>query len=50
MNVQVNWLNEYTNIEVPAKELGHALTMAGLEIESHEMLDEEKNQPSYENL
>ena len=42
MKVQVNWLNEYTDIDVPAKELGHALTMAGLEIESHEMLDEEK--------
>jgi len=42
MKVQVNWLNEYTNIDVPAKDLGHVLTMAGLEIESHEMLDAEK--------
>ena len=42
MKVQVNWLNEYTTIDVPAKDLGHVLTMAGLEIESHEMLDAEK--------
>ena len=42
MKVQVNWLNEYTDIDVPTKDLGHVLTMAGLEIESHEMLDEEK--------
>ena len=42
MKVQVNWLNEYTDIDVPAEDLGHVLTMAGLEIESHEMLDEEK--------
>ena len=42
MKVQVNWLNEYTDIDVPAKDLGHVLTMAGLEIESHETLDEEK--------
>jgi len=42
MKVQVNWLNEYTDIDVPTKDLGHVLTMAGLEIESHEMFDEEK--------
>ena len=42
MKVQVNWLNEYTDIDVPTADLGHVLTMAGLEIESHEMLDEEK--------
>jgi len=36
MKVQVDWLKEYTEIDVPADELGHALTMAGLEIESHE--------------
>ncbi len=36
MKVQVDWLKEYTEIDVPADELGHALTMAGLEIENHE--------------
>ena len=36
MKVQVDWLKEYTEINVPADELGHVLTMAGLEIESHE--------------
>ena len=42
MKVQVSWLKEYTDIEAPVAELGHILTMAGLEIESHELLDEEK--------
>jgi phenylalanyl-tRNA synthetase beta chain len=42
MKVQVDWLKEYVNIDAPAAELGHVLTMAGLEIESHELLDEEK--------
>jgi phenylalanyl-tRNA synthetase beta chain len=36
MKVQVDWLKEYTEIDVPADKLGHVLTMAGLEIESHE--------------
>ena len=39
MKVQVDWLKEYTEIDVPTKQLGHALTMAGLEIESHETVD-----------
>ena len=39
MKVQVDWLKEYTDIDVPADELGHVLTMAGLEIESHETVD-----------
>jgi phenylalanyl-tRNA synthetase beta chain len=39
MKVQVDWLKEYTEIDLPIDELGHALTMAGLEIESHEMVD-----------
>ena len=39
MKVQVNWLKEYTEIDVPTDELGHVLTMAGLEIESHETVD-----------
>lgn len=42
MKVQVDWLKEYVDIDAPAAELGHVLTMAGLEIESHELLDEEK--------
>ena len=39
MKVQVDWLKEYTEIDVPVDELGHVLTMAGLEIESHETVD-----------
>jgi phenylalanyl-tRNA synthetase beta chain len=39
MKVQVDWLKEYTEIDVPADELGHVLSMAGLEIESHETVD-----------
>jgi len=42
MKVQVDWLKEYVGIDAPAAELGHVLTMAGLEIESHEFIDEEK--------
>jgi phenylalanyl-tRNA synthetase beta chain len=42
MKVQVDWLKEYVGIDAPAAELGHVLTMAGLEIESHEFVDEEK--------
>ena len=36
MKVQVDWLKEYTEIDVHTDELSHVLTMAGLEIESHE--------------
>ena len=39
MKVQVDWLKEYTEIDVPTDELGHVLTMAGLEIESHETVE-----------
>ena len=42
MKVQVNWLKKYLEIDAPAEELGHVLTMAGLEIESHERPDDEK--------
>jgi len=42
MKVQVDWLKEYVGIDKYADELGQILTMAGLEIESHELLDEEK--------
>ena len=47
MKVQVDWLKEYTEIDVPTDELGHVLTMAGLEIESHktvELPDGEKSE------
>ena len=39
MKVQVDWLKDYTEIDVPTHELGHVLTMAGLEIESHETVE-----------
>ena len=39
MKVQVDWLKEYTEIDVLTDELGHVLTMAGLEIESHETVE-----------
>ena len=42
MKVQVDWLKEYVKIDKSAAELGQILTMAGLEIESHEFLEEEK--------
>ena len=42
MKVQVNWLKKYLEIDTPAEELGHVLTMAGLEIESSERPDDEK--------
>ena len=47
MKVQVDWLKEYTEIDVPTDELGHVLTMVGLEIESHktvELPDGEKSE------
>ena len=39
MKVQVDWLKEYTEIDIPVDKLGHVLTMAGLEIESHETVE-----------
>ena len=42
MKVQVNWLKKYLEIDAPVDELGHLLTMAGLEIENHERPDDEK--------
>lgn len=39
MKVQVDWLKEYVEIDAPVADLGHVLTMAGLEIESHETID-----------
>ena len=42
MKVQVNWLKKYLEIDTPVEELGHVLTMAGLEIESRQRPDDEK--------
>ena len=42
MKVQVNWLKKYLEIDAPVERLGHVLTMAGLEIESHERSDDDK--------
>ena len=39
MKVQVDWLKEYTEFDIPVDKLGHVLTMAGLEIESHETVE-----------
>ena len=36
MKVSLNWLKDYVDIEMSADELGHLLTMAGLEVEGLE--------------
>ena len=36
MKVSLNWIKEYVDIEMPPDELGHLLTMIGLEVESLE--------------
>ena len=36
MKVSLNWLKDYVDIEMSADELGHLLTMAGLEVEGIE--------------
>jgi len=41
MRVSLNWLKEYVDIDVPAEELAHQMTMLGLEIESIERLGDE---------
>src|SRR5689334_17744683 len=33
MRVPVSWLRQYIDVDLPAKELAHRLTMAGLEVE-----------------
>jgi len=40
MNVTLNWLNDYVAIALPAEELAHRLTMAGLEVDVMERLGE----------
>ncbi|MCA9484872.1 MAG: phenylalanine--tRNA ligase subunit beta [Nitrospina sp.] len=36
MKIQRDWLQQYVDCPLPTEELGHTLTMAGLEIEAHE--------------
>ena len=38
MRVSLNWLKDYVDIDVPAKDLAERLTMAGLEVEALEPL------------
>ncbi len=38
MKIQLDWLKEYVDIDVSAEEVGHLLTMAGLEIEAQEIV------------
>ncbi len=39
MKIQQDWLTQYVDCSLPAGELGHLLTMAGLEIEAHEQVE-----------
>ena len=38
MRVSLNWLKEYVDIDIPAKDLAERLTMSGLEVEALEPL------------
>jgi len=38
MKIQKDWLQQYVECSLPTPELGHLLTMAGLEIEAHEQV------------
>ena len=38
MKVSLNWLKEYVDIALSPEELGHVLTMAGLEVEGIEVV------------
>ena len=38
MKIELDWLREYVDTDLDAKELGHLLTMAGLEIEALEVV------------
>ena len=40
MKISLNWLREYVDIEMPPDELGHLLTMTGLEVEGLEPVAE----------
>ena len=39
MKIQLDWLKEYVEFDLSAEELGHVLTMGGLEIECHEQVE-----------
>ncbi len=39
MKIELDWLKEYVNTNLPTAELGHILTMGGLEIESTEWVE-----------
>ncbi|MBI4388924.1 MAG: phenylalanine--tRNA ligase subunit beta [Nitrospinae bacterium] len=39
MKIVLDWLKDYVDIDLPTAELGHILTMGGLEIESEEWAD-----------
>ncbi len=39
MKTQLDWLREYVDVDLGAEELGHLLTMAGLEIEAQEAVE-----------
>ena len=39
MKIQLDWLKDYVDIDLSAKEIGHLLTMAGLEIEAQETVE-----------
>ncbi|NNG06108.1 MAG: hypothetical protein HKM90_00120, partial [Desulfobacteraceae bacterium] len=38
MRVSLNWLKDYVDIGIPAKDLAEGLTMSGLEVEALEPL------------
>jgi phenylalanyl-tRNA synthetase beta chain len=40
MKVTLNWLKDYVAFDLPAEELAHRLTMAGLEVDAMELLGE----------
>ena len=38
MKISLNWLKEYINSKLSAKELAHRLTLSGLEVEKEEIV------------
>jgi len=44
MKVSINWIKDYVDIEVPPHELGHFLTMTGLEVEGIEAVGQSLEQ------
>lgn len=39
MKIQLEWLKDYVDFDLPAEQIGHLLTMAGLEVESLERVE-----------